>query len=338
MEQRTLINRFLSGIIIYRLKNKCIHIKPAKVEDKAFADFYAEQAYEDALLEGLLKKEDLEKLIIEKGWWDKEKDDEIKTISNNLEQMKVDYYNNFFREESKKYIAENIEKQNKNLLKLHEQKNSLFDKSCEYLKSFARDSYLIEKTSFVESSSAVDFFKIHTLVYSFYGNIVGDKVVREVAKSAVWRSIWNAAKGIKLFNNDICELTQEQISLVGWSKFYDNVNESLERPDEEVIEDDIALDGWCIVESRKRKEEEKKKKGEGMVSETMQDAGEVFIPVKNAKEQEQVLALNDQYGKSVIRSKAMQFKQSGGSREEDLKHVKKELQMQGLKQAKENRR
>ena len=77
MEDKPLINRLLSGIVIYKLKGKTIHIKPAKVEDKAFADFYSQEIYEDALLEGILKKEDLHELLIEKGWWTEEQDKKI---------------------------------------------------------------------------------------------------------------------------------------------------------------------------------------------------------------------------------------------------------------------
>jgi len=337
VEDKPLINRLLSGIVIYKLKDKTINIKPAKVEDKAFAEFYSLEIYEDALLEGILKKEDLHELLIEKGWWTKEQDEKIETISKNLEQMKLDYYNNFFRDETKKYIKQNIDKQTKNVTELHEKKHLFYDKSCEYLKKFSYDVFLVEKNAFVGDHSALNYFKIHSIVYAYYSNTLNDKHIRKIAKSLEWKSLWNASKN-DLFHTKGCELTQEQISLVTWAKFYDGVSESMEKPSDEVIADDLALDGWCISESRKRKEEEKKRKGEEMTSDQLNDAGEIFVPVKNKREQDQVLALNDPYGKSVIRSKAKQFKETGGAREEDLKHVKKEIQMEGLRQAKESRR
>ena len=337
MEDKPLINRLLSGIVIFKLKDKYVHVKPAKVEDKAFADFYAQEAYEDALLEGILKKEDLLELLIEKGWWTEEEDEKIETLSKNLEQMKVDYHNNFFREESRQYIKKSIKRQLKKLIALHEKKHLFFDKSCEYVKQFAFDALLLEKNAFVDDQPAVNFLKIHSIVYAYYRNTLDDKKIRKTSKQVEWKSLWNASKNFNVFNLNGCELTKEQISLVTWSKFYDSVNESMDRPSDEIIADDLALDGWCILESRKRKEEEKKKKGEGMVSDKMSEAGELFIPVRNQKEQDQVLALNDRYGKSVLRSKAKQFKE-GGVKEENLNHVKKELQMEALRKAKENRR
>ena len=44
-----------------------------------------------------------------------------------------------------------------------------------------------------------------------------------------------------------------------------------------------------------------------VVNDKMQNAGELLIPVSSDKEKEQVLALNDKHGKSVIRSKKKQF-------------------------------
>ena len=111
----------------------------------------------------------------------------------------------------------------------------------------------------------------------------------------------------------------------------------MDKPNDEIIKDDLALDGWSISQDRKRKEEEKKQQGEKLASKA-QSAGEVFVPVKNQKEQDQVLSLNDQYGKQVLASKRKQFEEGGIFNETDLKHVKKEIQMESLRQSKESRR
>ena len=75
-----------------------------------------------------------------------------------------------------------------------------------------------------------------------------------------------------------------------------------------------------------------------MLSNNMQNAGEVLIPVKSKREQENVLALNDNYGKSVLKSKKKQFAKGGSFNENQLNHVKQDIQMEGFRQAKESRR
>ena len=75
-----------------------------------------------------------------------------------------------------------------------------------------------------------------------------------------------------------------------------------------------------------------------MLSDNMQNAGEILIPAKTKREQENVLALNDSYGKSVLKSKKKQFAKGGSFKENELNHVKKDIQMEGFRQAKESRR
>jgi hypothetical protein len=252
--------------------------------------------------------------------------------------MKLDYYNHFWKKQTKDYIKAAIDKQKKKINKLFEEKFLFFDKSCEYLRDFAKGTILVERCSFLsDGSRATKKFGIMQLINSFIASNLSDEQIREVAKGYEWRALWGA-KDAGLFESRICDLTHEQISLMSWSRFYDGIYESMDRPDDEVIQDNIALDGWTISENRKRKEEEKKERGEKLVSDSMGNPGELFVPVQNQQEQEEVLALNDAYGKSVIRSKAKQFQETGGEKEEDLRHVKKELQMEKLRQAKESRR
>ena len=338
MDDRPLINRLLSGIVIFKLKGEYIKVKPAKVEDKAFADFYAQEVYEDSLLDGVLTSEDLEKLLVEKGWWSKEEEEDLEQLRKNQEQMKVDYYNNIFNRNTKEYVGKSIKKLNKKIDKLFSKKHTFFDKSCEYLRDFSKSAILVEKYAFLQDGSlATNKFGLMPIISRFMSDHLPEKKLRKVANDYQWRSLWSS-KDLGLFQLNACELTHEQISVVSWSRFYDGVYESMDRPCEEVIEDDIALDGWAIVQSRKRKEDEKKERGEKLVSDKMANAGEVFVPVSNHQEQEDVLALNDAYGKSVMQSKAKQFTEKGGCKDNQLIHVKKELQMEQLRQAKENRR
>ena len=338
MDSKPLINRLLSGVVIFKLKGDYIYVRPAKVEDKAFADVYAQEIYEDALLDGIFTIKDTEEFLIEKDWWSEEDDKKLEDLNKNLEQMKVDYYVNFFKDEAGEYIKKSIGRQNKKISDLLDKKHIFFDKTCEYVRDFAKTSIILARSSFFESGDlAVEKIDAHKLINAILKEGLSDKEIRGVAKKSEWRVVWSSKDAISLFGAKGCDLTNEQISLIGWSRFYDGVYESMDKPNDEIIKDDLALDGWSISQDRKRKEEEKKQQGEKLASKA-QSAGEVFVPVKNQKEQDQVLSLNDQYGKQVLASKRKQFEEGGVFNETDLKHVKKEIQMESLRQSKESRR
>jgi len=338
MDDKPLLNRLLSGIVIFKLKGKYIQVKPARVEDKAFADFYAQEVYEDALIDGVLTNKDVEQLLLDKGWWSKEEDEKFETLQKNLEQMKLDYYTHFFKEDTRAYIKKSIDTQNKNITKLFEKKQEFFDKTCEYLREFTATAIIVEKNAFFKDGGlASDKIPSNHLVNAFLKESLTEDAIRNIAKGHRWRAVWNCKESTSVFDLNACSLNNEQLSLIGWSRYYDGVYESPDKPNDDIVKDNIALDGWAIQQDRKRKEEEKKAEGEKLLGDGNQDAGEIFVPVKSEREKQNVLALNDAYGKSVLKSKQKQFEKGGSFKENELNHVRREIQMESLRQAKESR-
>ena len=56
-----------------------------------------------------------------------------------------------------------------------------------------------------------------------------------------------------LFGKPLMELTNDQDSLVYWSQVYDVAYESMDRPEQSIIDDDEALDKWFEEQAKKRK-------------------------------------------------------------------------------------
>lgn len=338
MDSTPLINRLLSGVIVFNLRGMCVQVKPATVEDKTLADFYAQEIYEESLLDCSLTQSDVDSMLLKEGWWTKEEEESLELMNKNLEQMKLDYYMNFFKTDAREYIKKAIDNLEEKVNQLFMKKYEFFDKTCEYVRDYSRMCFLIERSSFlIDGTPATDKISLLNIVNKSLQCSAKDSDIRNLSKQGSWRNIWSA-KDIGIFKNKACELTNEQLSLISWSRYYDSVYESMDRPSSEIIEDNTAIDGWFIHQDRKRIEEEKKQEGEKLLSDKMSDAGEVFIPVKTKRDSENVLALNDGYGKSVLKSKKQQFKKGGSFKESELNHVKQEIQMEGLRQAKERGR
>jgi hypothetical protein len=339
MEKPDLINAFVSGIILFRIGKEYIYCKPPSAEDKTFADFFSQEYYEDCLIDGLWTTTEAEEFLISAGYWSKEENDNIKTISDNIDNMKLDYFNNFYNSQTKDYIKKNIDKQQEKLGKLHDKKYVFFDKTCEYVKSYAATLYLLQKNSFLtDLEMACNYYSIHRLAIK-YNECKNDLLsrVREISKSDSWRNHWLSIKEL-IFANHPSTFTSFQHSIIGWSKYYDSIYQSPDKPLEEIIQDDIALDGWSIKERRKREEEEKKHNAEQLLPEKLSNAGEVFIPARNAKEVEDILSLNDAHGKAKLRSLKNDLKNRGSLKDSDLTSSRQEIQMQANRIASERKR
>lgn len=78
-----------------------------------------------------------------------------------------------------------------------------------------------------------------------------------------------------------------------WSQTYDNIHESLECPSEDVIDDDDLLDGWFIIQKRKRIRESKEKEIDASTkNEKIKSAQELFIIPREGQKHSSIYELN----------------------------------------------
>ena len=198
---------------------------------------------------------------------------------------------------------------------------------------------MLQKNTYTEDGELACNYYSTQGIYNKYVSItnkIGSKV-RDIAKTNEWKNRWYSSK-IEAFENKPSSFTELQISVISWSSYYEGIMQSHDKPNDEIIEDDIALDGWSIIEKRKRKEEEKKKSAEKMLPKNIKDSGEVFIPATNARQAEDVMNLNNRQAKAQINSLKNDLKQHGSVDESNLTHTRRELQMQSIRMQKENRR
>jgi hypothetical protein len=148
-------------------------------------------------------------------------------------------------------------------------------------------------------------------------------IVRELARSPFWRFKWSAAKDCdELFGKPIIDLTRNQESLVYWSQVYDAAYEAYERPSDDVIKDDEALDKWFEEQARKRKAEEildAKKKNKSAISKNVARHGEVGIVPQTEEEINKIHDLNDPRTKRFLQNQQSKIKKAGVISEKDLR-------------------
>ena len=148
------------------------------------------------------------------------------------------------------------------------------------------------------------------------GSYLIESDVRELARSEPWRSIWLMKEdtGQTLFTN--CperELTYDQRNICVWSRMYDNVQESTECPDDEVINDDDMLDGWFIIQRKKQEKEKLESTVESMTNNSkIANSQEVFIMTDNQQQADMINSANSLHGQLLKKQRLAQVKAAGG--------------------------
>ena len=62
------LNKVLSGNILIQMRDNLLIVRQPSAEIRYLADFFSEQIYQEAFEENMFIQEELEDLIIEKGW------------------------------------------------------------------------------------------------------------------------------------------------------------------------------------------------------------------------------------------------------------------------------
>jgi hypothetical protein len=337
-EREYFVSRIRSGKYYIKYKNINLQVLTPTVDDLYFIEKKYHDTYNECLFDGIKTDEQVEEWMIQKNLWSSEKDKKIEGIKNDIEKVKVQMYENRFNETMLIQGRQVLRAGENQLSELSKERSKFFRNSCEGVALGARVGEYMKRCTFF-GSEPYDFSTapIELLSNLYYSMLVKDRDCRELARTDPWRSIWLMKDHIKLFANDDRELSHDQKNIVVWSGMYDNIQESMDCPSQDVIDDDDLLDGWFIVQKRKRDEEKSKSEVDNM-SPNVSRHQEVFLPAKNKKEAEKINNLNSITGKVVKKQREIVIKNKGRAGQLDFKDEKIKLRNQAVQGARQARR
>ena len=291
-------------------------LEPIRIEnftpkEKSIAWVFGQKAYNDIFELGGMTKSDLAEYLEEIGAWTPSDETAYDEDLDYIHNLKIDYFDNFALPSKKNRIKSEIYRR---LYKLNEkfvQKNYLYEYTCESVRDEAYGSYL-----FGNYHNPLLFYR------KFLTSKFSEESLRSLYFEQTWRMIWTVCKNPRdIFGLNLNELNDNQIGLLYWSQLYDNIGESTEAPNNQVLKDPIAVDGWIAKQSRKRDSESKQKA-------IADKSGEIFMMAESKQDAREITSLNSREGLSVIKSRAKDIKEKGDLDERQFSHVKNDIMMQ----------
>ena len=159
-----------------------------------------------------------------------------------------------------------------------------------------------------------------------------ESAVREIARNEPWRSLWvmNDTKVFNLFANNMeHQLTVDQKNLMVWSRMYDNVYESMECPTDDVIEDDDMLDGWFIVQRKKREKDKAEQEISNQTSNPkISSSQEIFVFADNEESAKKINETNSVHAQHVKRERMAVLQGQGEAVDSDFQDQKIKIRAQ----------
>ena len=318
--------RIIQGRLRYRVRDGLvlyIHEPTPELIYESY-DIY-DGAYEKAYWRGVYVKEEVFPILVENNYWSPHDDKEAEEVQKQIEDKKLEAFKKFAHKRQLGILKREIFHLEKKWQELYLKKNSLDHVTCEGCAELTRNQWLIQKTTKFPDGSSYDWKEVSVPSLTNYraANAISQETYRSVARSDTWRGMWGAGKGTEIFGVPFSRITQEQARLCMYARMYDNVAESPEAPAEEIIEDDICLDGWFIDQKKKQDKQKKKNQIDGMLSnDKIRNSGEVFVMAQDTEEAQEIYDLNDDFARGTLQQRQAQI---GGRSEDDMMNFK-ELQ------------
>lgn len=281
----------------------------------------------------LLTSKEIEMQLITNGVWNPELDKRLTIVKEDIDNAKVDIYLNFLNSTKKKFLKNNLYIQEKLLNELLSKKNCLNHLSIEEHATTIKNEFILMQTIYDKTNnlvfnyndSTIDYSKLQTFIREIVNNIITIDDIRSLIKSDIWRSY----SSISNLTKDIIDINDDYKHLINFHNMYNNVRQHPECPSEDIINDDIALDGWFIHQNRKSEKEKKKNAILDKIGGNIKDkAQHIFVMTQNEEEIKAIQDLNGPEEKQFIKEVTEYSQQFPGTRWEDIPAVKRRAQLE----------
>ena len=297
-EREFFVARIRSGIVPVSNNHATVYVHAPTMIQSLEAGRLAMSAYDKALYEGMMTQDQMEEWMIDHGLWSYEEEQRMEGIQDDIKRLRKEIYTNRDNERLRERIRLYIRAGERGYTDLAMKKAEYTLNTCEGLALAAKYKFIIKNCCTTVDGEPYGFedMTVDFVSSQYQTSSLSEKELREIAREEPWKSTWSVYGKSEnmLFNNKDRELTQDQKSILIWSTMYDNIQEHLECPSEEVIKDDDVLDGWFVVQKEKREQEKLEAEMTGeLTNEKIKNSHEVYMIADNDKRKSKIEKMNN---------------------------------------------
>lgn len=333
-EVELLLHRILCGSLYFYFQQEKYELRSCSNTVRYEADLLYDKIINDEKYNDWIREENMIYTMINLGLWHKQTDSFIKQLNNKIDNYKVELFQNFATTSKHPKIRKNLDNTRYELNKILNTKQDFFNNTLEGYAMSIKNEHIICNSLYKNNKRVLQSDSSNANTYSFFNSLIMEinkysisiNKLKNVAKSQVWKSYWNASKE-NVFPGTVSEWTDDQRGLVNLSKMYDSVYEHPDCPNDKVIEDDDMLDGWMIVQ-KKKNEKQKTQKTIDDMNPNLKNAQEVFLMASNTEEVDNIIGLNSEQSLYRMKEKIAAINQAGSIDDSMLPDTQRQIMNQ----------
>ena len=318
-KKERLIARISSGVR-YTKDHEIPAASPATIYR---ASIMYEEVYNECVAEGTPTSTEMLDILIKKRIWSDSMESDLKKLRSDTENFKIALYENRDNEATCNKIRNLLAAANKEMMRLFSIKHGYDAYTAESIAMAAKSRETIRLIIDDDLSSK----EVDEIIVELNESAISDSEFRELARSEPWATTWGCRSSCSsLFGVAATALTDEQKSLISWSTLYESIRDHPERPSDEVIGDDDMLDGWLLINRRKR-EREQNEQSALPTNSKIAHADEVFLFAQNEDKAKQIHDLNGPVALGIKSQRDNVIHQMGKTNEGELPDRLQQLNM-----------
>jgi len=263
-------------------------IKSPDKHIKYEANFVFLEELKEACFQDLFTPEEIVGFMFYHGLWDHDKETELLTLPEEIEDLKIEIYKNFHGKTTS--LRRDLARKKNRLEVLNQEKHRYDHYTTTGYATYSKSHFILENTVYYRDVK-YDFSEVsdYTFLSFINENMIAETEMRAIARSEPWSSVFEMRKNGILFSEE----TDDQKRLVIYNSMYNSIRESSNAPSEDIIADDDALDGWMIKQKRESQAEKERNFFESRTkNKKILSAQEVFMPASSIEEARKIERLN----------------------------------------------
>ena len=161
-EREFFVSRIASGLLKYEKDGLLLYMHPLTSLQVYESQEIFKQTYEQALSEGIMTEEEGLLMLVEHGLWTDEEQDIMNGIEKDMEKLKIEIYQAYFKSSLRDAARDLLQKATKKYTELYEKRHFYDYVNCQGLSTFARWNWIIENSVKYADGRPYDWGEIST--------------------------------------------------------------------------------------------------------------------------------------------------------------------------------